>query len=107
MLQRKQHHGIVTDLRISISFATILPLGPPTAVNDGEITRAGWSLPVAGLLVGLTASIVYAIAHAIGLTPGPAAILAIASTVIVTGALHEGAYTAALAPGLGAVVLAR
>lgn len=89
MLQREQIRTIVTDLRIGMSFATILPFGPSTIVDDSEVRRASWALPVAGLLVGLVASAVYAIAHAIGLTPGPAAMLALASTVIVTGALHE------------------
>ncbi|MGY3610335.1 MULTISPECIES: adenosylcobinamide-GDP ribazoletransferase [unclassified Bradyrhizobium] len=100
MVQREQIHSIVTDLRISISFATILPLGHAAAADDGEVTRASWSLPVAGLLVGLVGSAVYAIAHAIGLTPGPAAMLALASTIVVTGALHEDGL-ADTADGLG------
>ncbi len=69
-------------------------------MDDGEVARASWALPVAGLLVGLVGSAVYAIAHAIGLTPGPAAMLALASTVIVTGALHEDGL-ADTADGLG------
>ncbi len=100
MLQREQIRTIVADLRIGISFATILPFGPPTIVDDGEVRRASWALPVAGLLVGLVGSAVYAIAHTIGLTPGPAAMLALASTVIVTGALHEDGL-ADTADGLG------
>ena len=100
MLQLEQIRTIVTDVRIGISFATILPFSPSTAVDDGEVTRASWALPVAGLLVGLVGSAVYAIAHAIGLTPGPAAMLALASTVIVTGALHEDGL-ADTADGLG------
>lgn len=100
MLQREQIRTIVSDLRIGISFATILPFGPPTIVDDGDVRRASWSLPVAGLLVGLVGSAVYAIVHAIGLTPGPAAMLALASTVILTGALHEDGL-ADTADGLG------
>jgi adenosylcobinamide-GDP ribazoletransferase len=100
MLQRERIRTIVTDLRIGISFATILPFGPSTDADNGEVTRASWALPVAGLLVGLVGSAVYAIAHAIGLTPEPAAMLALASTVIVTGALHEDGL-ADTADGLG------
>jgi adenosylcobinamide-GDP ribazoletransferase len=96
----EQLRTIVTDLRIGASFATILPFGPPKTVDDGEVTRASWSLPVAGLVVGLVGSTVYAIAHALGLIPGPAAMLALASTVIVTGALHEDGL-ADTADGLG------
>jgi adenosylcobinamide-GDP ribazoletransferase len=100
MRQFEQLRGLVSDLRIGLTLATILPLGPPTPVGDGEIARAGWTLPVAGLLVGLVGAAVYAFAHAIGLTPGPAAMLALASTVIVTGALHEDGL-ADTADGLG------
>jgi adenosylcobinamide-GDP ribazoletransferase len=71
----KQFRGVVTDLRIGIALATILPLGPPAPVGDGAIARAGWTLPVAGLLVGLVGAAVYAIAQALGLAPGPAAAL--------------------------------
>jgi adenosylcobinamide-GDP ribazoletransferase len=100
MQQLAQLRSIVTDLRIGLSLATILPCGPSTPVDDGEVARAGWTLPVAGSLVGLLGAAVYALAHAIGLTPGPAAMLALASTVIVTGALHEDGL-ADTADGLG------
>jgi adenosylcobinamide-GDP ribazoletransferase len=96
----KQFRGVVTDLRIGIALATILPLGPPAPVGDGAIARAGWTLPVAGLLVGLVGAAVYAIAQALGLAPGPAAVLTLASTIIVTGALHEDGL-ADTADGLG------
>jgi adenosylcobinamide-GDP ribazoletransferase len=92
--------GIVTDLRIGLSLTTILPLGPTTAVGDGKVARASWTLPVAGLLIGVTGAAVYAIAHAVGLMSGPAAALALGSTVVVTGALHEDAL-ADTADGLG------
>jgi cobalamin synthase len=45
--------SIISDLRIAVSFATVLPLGPSMPVSDGEVARASWALPVAGLLVGL------------------------------------------------------
>nr|WP_249810432.1 adenosylcobinamide-GDP ribazoletransferase [Bradyrhizobium sp. 157] len=96
----EQLRTIITDLRIGVSFATILPFGPSTAVDDGEVTRATWSLPVTGLLVGLVGSAVYGVVYAVGLTSGPAAMLALASTVIVTGALHEDGLADAV-DGLG------
>ena len=58
-----QLSAIVTDLRIGLSLATVLPLGPSTPVGDGDIARAGWTLPVAGLLIGLLSAAMYAIAH--------------------------------------------
>ncbi|CAN7223768.1 adenosylcobinamide-GDP ribazoletransferase [Bradyrhizobium sp. LjRoot220] len=92
--------AIVTDLRIGASFTTILPFGSPKTMDDGALTRTSWSFPIAGLLVGLVGSTVYAIAQTLGLAPSPAAMLALASTVIVTGALHEDGL-ADTADGLG------
>jgi adenosylcobinamide-GDP ribazoletransferase len=40
-------------------------------------------------VVGLIGAIVYALAHKLGLPPWPASALAVAATVLVTGALHE------------------
>ncbi|MGV7212356.1 adenosylcobinamide-GDP ribazoletransferase [Bradyrhizobium sp. UFLA05-112] len=106
MTNRTQLTAIVTDLRIGVSLATILPLGPSTPVGDGDIARAGWTLPVAGLLIGLLSAGVYGSAHALGVTPGPAAMLALASTIIITGALHEDGLADA-ADGLGGSTRAR
>jgi adenosylcobinamide-GDP ribazoletransferase len=91
---------IITDLRIAASFVTILPVGPSTPVGDHDVARAGWALPAAGLLVGLCGAGAYAIASRLGLPSGPAAMLALATTVLVTGALHEDGL-ADTADGLG------
>ena len=91
---------VVTDVRICVSLSTILPVGRITPVNDGDVARASWALPIAGILVGLAGGATYWIAGAVGLTPGPAAILALASTILVTGALHEDGL-ADTADGLG------
>ena len=80
---------IATDVRIGLSLVTILPLGPSTQISEGDIARAGWTFPLAGLLVGLLGAAIYAIAYKLGLSSAPAALLAIAGTIIVTGALHE------------------
>jgi len=92
--------SMIADLRIVASFVTILPLGPSTAVRDKEVARASWALPLAGLLVGLVGAAVYAISSRLGLTPGAAAMLALAATAFVTGALHEDGL-ADTADGLG------
>ena len=80
---------IVTDIRIAVALSTILPVGPQTPANDGEIARASWALPVAGLLVGLAGAMIYSLARMTGLTAGPAAMLAVAATILITGAIHE------------------
>ena len=91
---------IVTDIRITMSLSTILPVGPAKPLDTGEVAEAGWALPVAGLVVALIGAIVYAIARRIGLPSDPAAVLALAATVLVTGAIHEDGL-ADTADGLG------
>jgi adenosylcobinamide-GDP ribazoletransferase len=91
---------VVADLRIALSFVTILPVGSSKPAGDGAVARATWALPAAGLLVGLAGAAAYAIAANLGLTPGPAALLALATTALVTGALHEDGL-ADTADGLG------
>ncbi|MGY8669012.1 adenosylcobinamide-GDP ribazoletransferase [Bradyrhizobium sp. UFLA05-109] len=102
----KQLATIVKDLRIGLSLATILPLGPSTPVGEGDIARAGWTLPVAGVWVALLGAAVYGSAYAIGVTAAPAAMLALASMIVVTGALHEDGLADA-ADGLGGSTRAR
>ncbi|MGA7071556.1 adenosylcobinamide-GDP ribazoletransferase [Bradyrhizobium sp.] len=91
---------IVADIRIAVSLSTILPVGPAKPVDNGEVARASWALPVAGLVVGLAGAAVYAIAHRIGLPVEAAAVLALAATMLVTGALHEDGLADTL-DGLG------
>ncbi|WP_025035265.1 adenosylcobinamide-GDP ribazoletransferase [Bradyrhizobium sp. DOA9] len=91
---------IFADLRMATSFVTILPVASAKPASDGAITRATWALPVAGLLVGLAGALVYKIAIRFGLTPGLAALLVLATTALVTGALHEDGL-ADTADGLG------
>jgi adenosylcobinamide-GDP ribazoletransferase len=91
---------IVTDIRIAMSLSTILPVGPAKPLDNGEIARTSWALPVAGLAVGLAGAIVYAIARKIGLPSDPAAVLALVATIRVTGAIHEDGL-ADTADGLG------
>ena len=79
----------VTETRIAVSLATIWPVGPKQPLDEGEVARASWALPVAGLAVGLTGAIAYAVARRIGLPTDPAAVLALVATVLVTGAIHE------------------
>jgi adenosylcobinamide-GDP ribazoletransferase len=80
---------LAIDLRIGVSLATRLPVGPHTALGDGDLARASWTLPVAGLLVGIVGSAAYWLATRLHLPPEPAAALALTATVLFTGAIHE------------------
>ena len=51
--------NLVSDLRIGISLCTRLPLAPTTPLDDGDVARASWSFPIAGLLVGLAGAFAY------------------------------------------------
>ncbi|RXG94726.1 adenosylcobinamide-GDP ribazoletransferase [Bradyrhizobium zhanjiangense] len=91
---------VIADLRMAASFVTILPVASSKPAGDGAIARATWALPVAGLLVGLAGALVYKVASRLGLTPNLAALLALAATALITGALHEDGL-ADTADGLG------
>ena len=80
---------LIVDMRIALSFATILPVGPRQAVDGQAVAAASWAGPVAGLIVGSLGALVFGLGHALALPPAAAAVLALATTVVVTGALHE------------------
>jgi adenosylcobinamide-GDP ribazoletransferase len=77
------------ELKASIIFCTRLPLLPATPLTANSLSRAAWAFPVAGLVVGVIGAVVYALAHKLSLPPWPAAALAVAATMLVTGCLHE------------------
>jgi len=91
---------IVKDIRIAVSFSTVLPVGPAERVGDGDLAGATWALPLTGLLVGFAGAAVYWMASGAGLAGGPAAMLALLATILVTGAIHEDGL-ADTADGLG------
>src|SRR5437868_4014872 len=80
---------VATDLKISVLFSTRLPFAHSFTVMGADIARASWALPLAGALVGLLGAIAYWLAHAVGLPPLPAGALALATTLVATGCLHE------------------
>jgi adenosylcobinamide-GDP ribazoletransferase len=81
--------GLATELKTGILFCTRLPLRHAGPVDGADVARASWALPIAGMLVGAVGALVYWAAHAVGLTPWPAAALALGATVGLTGCLHE------------------
>ncbi len=88
------------DLRIGSSLCTRLPVGPSEPVGEGDVARASWTFPIAGLVVGLVAAFVYWLAVRFNAAPQPAAALALAATMLLTGAMHEDGL-ADTADGLG------
>lgn len=78
----------------ALAFLTRLPLGmvqadEPLPKAQPTLAEASWAFPLAGLVVGGIGGIAYAIASALALPALAAALIAIATTAFVTGALHE------------------
>src|SRR5215469_1055652 len=78
------------ELVAALTFLTRLPLGraradaPPPSLADTV-----WAFPVAGVVIGAIGGIAYAIARGLALPALAAALIAVATTALVTGALHE------------------
>lgn len=82
---------IRAELRLSlvaVQFLTRLPMPGWVGHGEADLNRAMRYLPLAGAGIGLFGASVFAVASG-GLPPGPAAILSIVATVLLTGALHE------------------
>lgn len=84
---------LLRDLLICLRFGTRLPLPAfsfePAPHALSEFSRASRMFPLAGGLVGGLGALVLTGAGAIGLSPRVAALCAIATMIVVTGALHE------------------
>ena len=81
--------GLATDLEISILFSTRLPLAHSAPIGGGDVARATWALPIAGALIGGAGALAYWTAFQLGLPSVIAAALALATTLVATGCLHE------------------
>jgi len=69
---------------------TLLTRAPCLPETDwGPDARVARAFPLVGAFVGLCGAVVFAAASALGIPALPAATLAVAATVLVSGALHE------------------
>lgn len=85
----------------ALTFLTRLPLGRAQAETPlPSLADAVWAFPIVGVVIGAIGAIAYAIAFALGLPALAAALIAVATTALVTGALHEDGL-ADTADGLG------
>ncbi|HEX3969730.1 MAG TPA: adenosylcobinamide-GDP ribazoletransferase [Stellaceae bacterium] len=74
----------------ALTFLTRLPLGRAQA--DAPLVGladTAWAFPLVGLVIGAIGGVAYAIAFTLGLPALAAALIAVAATALVTGALHE------------------
>jgi adenosylcobinamide-GDP ribazoletransferase len=79
------------EFLLAACFLTRLPIRPKAdaEVRIGALAAASWAFPLIGILVGIIGGVAFAAAAALGVPPLPAALLAVAATVLATGALHE------------------
>ena len=79
---------MISEFRLALLFLTRLPVGSPDHFAEGDLARAAPWFPMAGVVVGTAGGAVYWIALHL-LPPLLAALLAVATTALITGALHE------------------
>jgi adenosylcobinamide-GDP ribazoletransferase len=75
------------DLATAAVFLTRLPL--PVASPRHDLAGAARAFPLVGIGIGLAGGFAYWLAQALGVPPTPAALLAVLTTVLLTGGLHE------------------
>jgi adenosylcobinamide-GDP ribazoletransferase len=84
-----------SELAAAAAFLTRLPAGwlgvDPNSRPDFSV--AARTFPLVGLLVGVVGAVVALVADRLGLPPFAAAILSLAATITLTGALHEDGLT--------------
>jgi len=74
----------------ALTFLTRLPLGRAQAdAAAPSLAVASWAFPLVGVVIGAIGGIAYAIARGLALPALAAALIAVATTALVTGALHE------------------
>ncbi|GAB6052221.1 adenosylcobinamide-GDP ribazoletransferase [Magnetospira thiophila] len=88
------------DLLIAVGFLTRLPVPLPDDRTPQALARAVWAFPIVGMIVGGFASLVWVLADLSRLPPELSALLALLTTVVLTGGLHEDGL-ADLMDGLG------
>lgn len=93
------NESLISRLLVAATFLTRLPL-PYPLVGEGAMARAMAVFPVIGAAIGGFAGLVFVAALTV-LPPMAAALLAVAASILLTGALHEDGL-ADFADGLGA-----
>jgi adenosylcobinamide-GDP ribazoletransferase len=77
--------------RLAFMLLTRLPLpaGHTADVTNGAVARAAWVFPVVGAVIGVAGGGIFMLASILGLGVSSAALLAIGTQILLTGAMHE------------------
>ena len=89
------------DLKVALALLTRLPTAPSEDAEAPDIARAGRVMPLAGALIGLVGAVAFWLSAALGLPPLVSGLVAVAATILFTGAFHEDGL-ADTADGFGA-----
>ncbi|HWK47580.1 MAG TPA: adenosylcobinamide-GDP ribazoletransferase [Stellaceae bacterium] len=92
--------GIIDQIKVGLIFLTRLPVLYQRPMPADALARATWTFPLVGALVGSIGAAVSALGIVAGLGDVPVALLVLAATVLLTGAMHEDGL-ADSADGLG------
>ena len=77
------------DFVRAAAFLTRIPLQMDSAEASRPLASAVRGFPIVGLVVGVTGALVLVVGRAVGLPQLASSLLAVASTALVTGGLHE------------------
>jgi adenosylcobinamide-GDP ribazoletransferase len=91
---------LIHDCKAALAFLTRLPVRRQPDWQKRDLAASVPLFPAVGALIGLAGALAYALALTLGLPRLPAAALALAATVSLTGALHEDGL-ADVADGFG------
>lgn len=89
---------VVHDCKVALAFLTRVPV--PGDWRAADLAASVPWFPLIGAAIGLAGALVYGFANWLGLPPWPAAAVALATTIWLTGALHEDGL-ADVADGFG------
>ncbi|GHC78488.1 adenosylcobinamide-GDP ribazoletransferase [Limoniibacter endophyticus] len=84
------HKSLLIDLQACISFFTRIPL--PQAAMPKNFAQSLWAAPIAGIPVALIGGIMFVLTASLDLPPLACGLIAIAATILATGALHEDGF---------------
>jgi adenosylcobinamide-GDP ribazoletransferase len=91
---------LLPDCKVALAFLTRLPVPPKRPWRETDLAASVPWFPLVGALIGLLGGAAYGLAVWLGLPPLPAAAVALAATICLTGALHEDGL-ADVADGFG------
>jgi adenosylcobinamide-GDP ribazoletransferase len=91
---------LVHDCKVALAFLTRLPAAPEPIIDGSSLAASVVMFPLVGALIGLGGGGAYALVFWLGVPPLPAAVVTLATTIWLTGALHEDGL-ADVADGFG------